>query len=63
MNKFKPQSAESIPFNHQNFPQNSSGIEALGKIRGAAASMGHCFLKRVKEMKDGVPLEKVAGNM
>lgn len=42
---------------------NYSGIEALGKVRGAAASMGHSFLKRVREVKDGVPLEKVAGNM
>lgn len=41
----------------------SSGIEALAKVRGAAASMGHSFLKRMKELRDGVPIGKVAGNM
>lgn len=45
------------------FLLNFSGIEALGKVRGAVAGMGKSFLKRLKELKDGVPIGKVAANM
>lgn len=43
--------------------QFNSGIEALAKIDGTVASMGKSFLERLRELKEGTPLEVVAGNM
>lgn len=40
-----------------------SGIEALGKVRGAVASMGKSFMKRVRELRAGEKIEVVAGRV
>lgn len=41
----------------------NTGIEALGNIEETVASMGKSFLERLKDLKEGTPLEVVAGDM
>lgn len=44
------------------FP-NFSGIEALAKVDGAIPEYGKGFLEKVKEYKEGEPIEKIAASM